>query len=146
MPLVGPTDRLALFNDERTYMRGHGRAMFVAILLLIAGTINIIYGISAISDSKYFGDNATVIFSDLNTYGWLILLLGLIEIAGGVSLLAGHVMGRTIGIVAASLGALGALVTMPDGNPFWSLGVFAICLICIHGLVVYEDDGVADRR
>jgi hypothetical protein len=126
-------------------MRGHGRALFVAILLLIAGTLNVIYGIAAIGDSKYFGESATVIFSDLNTYGWLILILGLIELAGGVSLWMGHIMGRTIGLVAASLGAIGALVTIPDGTPFWSLGVFAICLICIHGLVVYEEDGV-DRR
>jgi len=126
-------------------MRGHGRALFVAILLLIAGALNIIYGIAAIGDSRYFGESATVIFSDLNTYGWLILLLGVIEVAGGLSLLAGHVLGRTIGLVAASLGAIGALVTIPDGTPFWSLGVFALCVICIHGLVVYEDDGAARR-
>lgn len=120
-------------------MRGHGRALFVAILLLIAGALNVIYGLEAISDSKYFTDNTTVVIHSLHGFGWLILILGLIELAGGVSLLAGHVLGRTIGIIAAGLGAFGALVTITDGTPFWSLGVFAICLICLHGLVVYED-------
>ena len=140
MPLAGRAARLALFNDERKYMRGHGRALFVAILLLIAGALNIIYGIEAISDAKFFTDNTTIIISDLKNAGWLILIFGLIELTGGVSLLAGHVYGRTIGIVASGLGAFGALITITDGTPFWSLGVFAICLICLHGLVVYEEN------
>ena len=35
-------------------MRGAGRAVFVAILLLIVGTLNIIYGIGAISDANFY--------------------------------------------------------------------------------------------
>ena len=35
-------------------MRGVGRAVFAAILLLMAGTLNIIYGIGAISDANFF--------------------------------------------------------------------------------------------
>lgn len=120
-------------------MRGHGRALFVAILLAIAGALNIIYGIEAISDSKFFNEQTTVVIKDLHTYGWLILILGLIELTGAVSLFAGHIYGRTIGIVAAGLGAFGALFALGNGTPFWSLGVFAICLICLHGLVVYEE-------
>ena len=33
--------------------RGMGRAAFVAILLLIAGVLNIIYGIGAIGDAHF---------------------------------------------------------------------------------------------
>jgi hypothetical protein len=120
-------------------MRGHGRALFVAILLVIAGALNIIYGIEAISDSKFFTNNTTVVVHSLHGYGWMILILGLIELGGGISLLSGHIYGRTIGIVAAGLGAFGALFSITDGTPFWSLGVFAICLWCLYGLVVYEE-------
>ena len=35
-------------------MRGTGRVVFVAILLLIAGTVNVIYGIGAIGDANVF--------------------------------------------------------------------------------------------
>ena len=33
-------------------MRGLGRAMFAAVLLLIAGTLNIIYGIGALDSAN----------------------------------------------------------------------------------------------
>jgi hypothetical protein len=121
-------------------MRGLGRAVFVAILLMIAGTLNVIYGIAAVGDSKFFTENVTYIVSGLNTWGWITILLGAIQLIAGFSLFAGGAFGRVIGIIAASLGAIGALLAVGGAYPFWSLGIFAICLICIHGLVVYGED------
>jgi len=125
-------------------MRGMGRAMFVAILLLIAGTLNVIYGIAAISNAHFYAGNTAYVFSSLHTWGWITVILGAIEIIAGFSLFSGNAFGRVIGIIAASLGAIGALLSVGGAYPFWSLGIFAICVICIHGLVVYgEDDEVA---
>jgi len=121
-------------------MRGLGRAVFAAILLLIAGTLNLIYGIAAISDAHFYTDSGThYVISSLHTWGWVTVLLALIQIGAGLSLLAGGAFGRIIGIIAASLGALGALLAVGGAYPFWSLGIFAICLIVIHGLVVYGE-------
>ena len=125
-------------------MRGMGRAMFVAILLLIAGTLNVIYGIAAISNAHFYAGNTAYVFSSLHTWGWITVILGAIEIVAGFSLFSGNAFGRVIGIFAASLGAIGALLSVGGAYPFWSLGIFALCVICIHGLVVYgEDDEVA---
>ena len=121
-------------------MRGLGRAVFVAILLLIAGTLNVIYGIAAISDSTFFVESTRYVFSSLHTWGWITVILGVVQILGGLSLLSGQTFGRVIGLVAASLGALGALLAVGGAFPFWSLGVFALCVICIHGLLVYGED------
>jgi len=127
-------------------MRGMGRAAFVAILLLIAGTLNVIYGIAAISEAHFFTDAGNhYVFAGLSTWGWITVILGVIEIAGGFSLLAGNAFGRVIGVVAASLGAIGALLSVGGSYPFWSLGIFALCVICIHGLVVYGEDEDAAR-
>ena len=121
-------------------VRGEGRAMFAAILLLIAGTLNVIYGIAAISDAHFFTDSGShYVFSSLNTWGWIILLLGLLELTGGFSLFSGNAYGRVIGIAAASIGAIGALLSVSGAYPFWSLGIFALCVIVIHGLVVYGE-------
>jgi len=118
--------------------------MFVAILLLIAGTLNVIYGIAAISNAHFYAGNTAYVFSSLHTWGWITVILGVIEIIAGFSLFSGNAFGRVIGIFAASLGAIGALLSVGGAYPFWSLGIFAICVICIHGLVVYgEDDEVA---
>src|SRR3954467_9096569 len=128
-------------------MRGLGRAVFAAILLLIAGTLNIIYGISAISDSKFWDDSTRYVFSSLHTWGWITVIIGVIQLTAGFSLFGGGTYGRVIGIAAAtpgapgaplpSLGALGALLAIGGAYQFWALGVFGLCLIVIHGLVVY---------
>ena len=39
-------------------------------------------------------------------------------------------------IVAASIGAIGALLDVGGAHPWWALGIFAVCVVCIHGLVV----------
>jgi hypothetical protein len=125
-------------------MRGLGRAVFVAILLMIAGTLNVIYGIAAVGDANFYAGNTHYVLSSLHTWGWITILLGVIQLFAGFSLFAGGAFGRVIGIVAASLGAIGALLAVGGAYPFWSLGIFAICVICIHGLVVYgEDDRTA---
>jgi hypothetical protein len=117
-------------------MRGLGRAVFVAILLLLAGTLNTIYGIAAIADANFWvGDNHFV-FANLSTWGWVLVIVGVIQLFAGFSLFVGGAFGRVIGIIAASIGALAALLSVGGAYPFWALGVFAICLWCIHGLIV----------
>ncbi len=84
-------------------MRGAGRALFAAILLLIAGTFNIIYGIGALDKANIFANDTRYIFTNLNTMGWVLIVLGVIQLTGGFSLLSGNTYGRVIGIVGASL-------------------------------------------
>jgi hypothetical protein len=109
---------------------------------MVAGIVNVIYGIAAISDSKFFVGQTTYVFSNLNTWGWITLLLGIIAIAAGLSVVRGGLFGRTVGIFVASLTAIGALLGVGGAFPFWSLGVFAMCVAIIHGLAVYDPEAV----
>ena len=120
-------------------VRGTGRVVFAGVLLLVAGTLNCIYGIAGISDSKFFVDDTKYVFSSLHTWGWITLLLGVIQLTGAFSLFAGGTYGRVIGISAASIGAIGALLAVGGAFPLWSLGIFALCVIVIHGLLVYGE-------
>src|SRR5437763_1203711 len=121
-------------------MRGAGRVVFAAVLLMIAGTLNVIYGIGAISDAHFYTSQGThYVFGSLHTWGWVTLILGIIQLTAGFSLFAGNVYGRVIGIAAATLGAIEALLAVTGPNPWWALGIFAICLWCIHGLIVYGE-------
>ena len=117
-------------------MRGVGSALFAGILLTVAGTLNIIYGIAAVSDSKFFVNDTTFVFSTLHTWGWITIILGIIELTAAFSLFAGGLWGRMVGIAAATIGAIGALLNVGGAHPWWALGVFAICLVVIHGLAV----------
>jgi hypothetical protein len=117
-------------------MRGVGSAVFVGILLMVAGILNIIYGIAAVGNANFFVNDTQYVFSNLHTWGWITIVLGIIQLTAAFSLFAGGTYGRVIGIVAATLGAIGALLDVGGAHPWWSLGIFAICLVCIHGLVV----------
>ena len=121
-------------------MRGAGRAVFAAILLMIAGTLNMIYGIAAIDGASFYDDNTRYVFESLSTWGWITVILGVIQLTGGFSLMAGNAYGRVIGITGASIGAIGALLSVGGAYPFWSLGIFALCVIVLHGIVVYGED------
>ena len=118
-------------------MRGAGRVVFAAILLLLVGTLNIIYGIGAISDANFYANDTRYIFTNLNAMGWFLVIVGLIQLTGGFSLMAGNPYGRFIGIVAGSLGAIDALLSMGGAHPFWSLAIFALCVWVVYGIVVY---------
>jgi hypothetical protein len=114
--------------------------MFAALLLLLVGVINIIYGIGALDDANIFVNDARFILDDLNRLGWVLIILGVIQLTGGFSLLAGNTYGRVIGIAAGSLGAIGALLSIGGNNPWWSLAVFALCIYVVHGLIVLGED------
>jgi hypothetical protein len=121
-------------------MRGAGRAALAATLLLIAGTLNIIYGIGALDGANVFTDDQRYVLTDLNTLGWVLIILGVIQLAGGLSLIAGNAFGRVIAIVGASLGAIGALLSIGGSYPWWSLGMFFLCLYIIHGIFIFGED------
>lgn len=89
-------------------MRGAGRVVFAAIMLVIVGTLNIIYGIGALDEANFITSGGTrFVLDDLNTLGWVLIILGVIQLTGGFSLMAGNAYGRAIGIIGGSFGAIG---------------------------------------
>jgi hypothetical protein len=127
-------------------MRGGGRALLAAILLVIAGTLNIIYGFGALDDANVIVNDQRFVFTDLNVMGWVLIVLGVIQLTGGFSLAAGNTWGRVIGLTGAALGAVGALLSIGGSYPWWSLAIFFLCLYIIHGILVYGDDDRVTAR
>jgi hypothetical protein len=121
-------------------MRGAGRVVFVAILLLIVGVLNIIYGIGAVADASFYSNDTRYILTNLHAMGWTLIILGVIQLTGGFSLMAGNAWGRFVGIVAGTVGAIGALLSMGGNHPFWELGIFFLCVWIVYGLVVFGED------
>jgi hypothetical protein len=120
-------------------VRGLGRAIFAAVFLMIAGVLNIIYGIAGISKSHVFTTNAHYVFGHLRTWGWITLIIGIIEILASLSLFGGGGFGRWFGIFAGALAAIAALLAIP-AYPLLAIAIFALSLWIIHGLVVYGED------
>jgi hypothetical protein len=120
------------YDDER----GLGWVMFAGVLLLTLGTINVVDGIAAISNAHFFAANAHYVFGDLNTWGWVVLCLGALQVLVGVGVFAKNQFARWTGVVVLCLNAFAQLLMMP-AYPFWSLAIFAIDILAVYGLVAY---------
>lgn len=124
-------------------MRGAGRVVFAGTLLLIAGVINILYGFGALGNARIFVGDTRYILNDLSALGWVLIIVGVLQLTGGFSLVAGHTYGRVIGITAGVLGAVEALLSIGGRYPWWSLAVFFLCIYVVHGILVYGEDETA---
>jgi hypothetical protein len=122
-------------NEQRS-----GWVTFAGVMLLIAGVLNVIYGIAAIGDSNFFINDTKYILSNLHTWGWVTLIIGVIQMFAAFSLWSGNLYGRIIGIGAAGLSAISALLSIP-AYPFWSLAIFAIDVVIIQQIATRGTQG-----
>jgi hypothetical protein len=113
-----------------------GWLVFAASMLGLAGFLSIIDGIVALSRSKFFVANATYTFSDLRTWGWITLIIGVLLIVAAMGVFSGSPFSRWFGIIMAGLSALGVFASI-QAYPFWSLMVFAIDILVIYALATY---------
>jgi hypothetical protein len=90
----------------------------------------------AIGKSKVFVADAEYIFSDLRTWGWIILFLGILQLAAAFMLASGSEFARWFGIGVAGLNAIGQLYYVP-AQPWWAMAMFAVDILIIYGLAVY---------
>ena len=119
-----------------SHPRGHGWVVFAALMLFLAGVFNVIAGLVALADSRFYAAGAVYVWSDLHTWGWIVLALGVVELLAGGAILRGRTWGRWFGISAAGLNAIGQMVFIP-AYPWWSLLIIAIDILVIYGLAAY---------
>jgi hypothetical protein len=115
---------------------GNGWITYASLMLGLAGAFNVIDGIVAVSKSKFYVAGATYVAGDLNTWGWIVLVAGALEIAAAIYVTNGSEMARWFGIAAASVNGIVQLLFLP-GYPLWSIAAFAMDILIIYALVVY---------
>jgi hypothetical protein len=127
-------------------MRRSGWLTFSAVVLMLAGVMQVIDGIWAINYHGAIPDDlrGALLGHSLATYGWIWLVIGVILIAAGVLVLGpsdqpSAEVSRWIGIIAAGLDAIAAIFVIPY-YPVWSLIDIAIAVMVIYGLSAHFDD------
>lgn len=120
------------FDDDR----GFGWVAFAGVLLLMVGTLNVIEGIAAIGNARFFVHDTSYVFGDLRTWGWIVLIIGILQLAVGLGVFVKNQFARWTGIIVLGVAAIAQLLMMP-AYPFWSLSLFAIDVLAIYGLVAY---------
>jgi hypothetical protein len=116
--------------------RGSGWLTYAAVLITMAGALNFGYGLAAILKSHFYVANTRFVVSDLNTWGWVVMLTGILEfcVAAGVWMRAQWA--RWTAVVLASLNGIAQLLFIP-AYPWLSLAIFTLDLLAIYGLVAY---------
>jgi hypothetical protein len=122
--------------DDNVSVRGEGWLLFAGIMVFIAGVLNVIWGIAAIDKASFFVNDSHFLISNLSTWGWIVLIIGAIQLIAAFSIWAGNEFGRWIGIIGASLNSVSALMSI-DAYPFWALCVFGLDILIIYGLAAY---------
>jgi len=106
------------------------------MMLLVVGIFNLIDGIAAIANSHFFVANAHYVIGDLRAWGWVALILGILQILAGVGVILGNQAARWFGIVVIGLNLIATLFSVPS-YPFWALVIIAFDVFALYGLCVY---------
>jgi hypothetical protein len=125
-------------HQEAAYedVAGAGWLTFAATMLGLVGILCVIDGIVGLSKSKFYTAGATYVFSDLRTWSWITLIVGVLAIMAAGGVLAGSQWARWFGMFAAGLNAI-ALFSSSQAYPFWTLIIFACDILVIYALAVY---------
>ena len=75
-PSAGRVDYDGYAADDE---RGYGWVVFAGTLLLMLGTLNFIEGLAAINNAHFYVANTHDIAGSLNTWGWVVLCIGVVE-------------------------------------------------------------------
>src|SRR4051794_1834359 len=115
---------------------GDGWVLFAASMLGLLAILNFVDGVAAISDSTFFVNDAKFIFSNLNTWGWILVVMGVTQGLTALGLFMGAAGVRWVGVALAALNAIVQLFFI-SAYPFWSLALFTLDILVIYGLVVH---------
>lgn len=116
--------------------KGFGWLLFAATMLGLSGVLSIIDGIVGLSKSSFYVASAHYVFSDLRTWAWITLIIGVLLVVAAMGVMSGSGFARWFGIIMAGLSVIGH-VSSSQAYPFWALIVIALDILVIYALAVY---------
>ncbi|GGZ00199.1 hypothetical protein GCM10010300_50260 [Streptomyces olivaceoviridis] len=113
-----------------------GLTAFAAVMLVLAGLLDIFRGIMAIAHDDVFLATRSYVFRfDLTGWGWIHLILGAVALLVGFGLFGGALWARVGGVVIASLVIIANFLSLPY-YPVWSIVLMAFSGFVIWALCV----------
>ena len=123
-------------GGRRAERQGYGLVLFASVMLVVVGCFNLIYGIAAIANSHVFVADAHYVFGNLRTWGWITLIIGVLQLLAAAGVLAGNQLARWYGVAVLALSAIDQMFFVP-AYPFWSLTIIAMDVVALYGLCAY---------
>jgi hypothetical protein len=122
---------------------GHsGLMIYAAVLVGILGFWNLLDGIAAVARSSVFIGNARYVVGDLRAWGWVVLILGTLQLVAALGVMARNQLARWFGVAILALNLLAQIAFIPS-YPFWSLLIIALDVVGLWALCAYGGKGKA---
>jgi hypothetical protein len=118
------------YRDYRGYLSGWWA--FAGTMLLIVGGFNLIDGIAALAQKEYFNESG-LLYENLTFWGWLSLIVGILQILAAFLVFARSFAGAVIGIFLAAVSAFFAFLAI-GAYPWWALTILVVDGLVIYGL------------
>ena len=126
-----------------TSERWSGWISFAGLMIIIIGSLDFFEGlIAVIRDQYYVVTPSQIVVFDLTTWGWIMMIWGVILLLAGFGLLSGATWARWFSIVVLSLNIIAQLGFVGSAQyPLWALTVLTLSIVVLYALIVRWNDG-----
>ena len=118
--------------DRGSAVEGSSYSNFAGIFLFVVGLFNILEGFMTLWRKEYF-EGADLVVSNLQTWGWAMLVIGVVQLLAGWLVLSRSSVGRWVGIVIIVISMMASFVAI-GVYPFWTFIILAIDAMVLWGL------------
>jgi hypothetical protein len=122
-------------ETERTGWTGW--ITFAGVMLIIGGSLGLIFGIIAAVNDKWvvFGNRGAVSL-DLSTWGWVHIIVGAIVLLAGFGVFTGNILARIVGVAVAVVSLIANFLWLPV-YPVWAIIIITIDVLVIWALTAH---------
>ena len=117
-----------------------GWIWFAAVMMIMTGTFNAIYGLVALFEDQYYTiSRQGLLVFDLTQWGWILLIFGVLAVFAGIALFSGAMWARIITVALAAINAIAHMAFM-SAYPVWALITIAVDVLVIWAVIVHGDE------
>jgi hypothetical protein len=132
-------------SERETSSGAVGWITFAGCVMVISGGFSIIQGFSMLLHSNRFPNEDSLFSQNAKSWGWVTLIIGVIVLVSGIGVFTGNVLARTVGVIGASLSALGSFTAIGI-YPVWAILIIAVDVAVIWALTAHGRDMQAMQR
>ena len=114
-----------------------GWIAFATVVAAIAGVANIVFGGSALLAKEVFPDK-TLVYVDLQTWGWVLVVFGILQVVAAFMLVARKNSGRIFTIIIAAISLIGWAAWVGQ-LPMAGFIALVLDILVIYGLSVTRE-------
>ena len=109
---------------------------FAGMVMVILGGIDFFQGLIALFEDEYYAvTQSGFLVVDLTTWGWIMLLWGVLLVLAGLALMAGRAWARWLTIVLVTLNVFAQLGFLGNSQyPLWALTALALNVVVLYAL------------